>query len=98
MATFKKSAAGELVGQTKGERLAARTTGTASSSLSELKTQFQDQLKCLEQRTDVAIDIFEEASRSGEWRQRVGDRFQINEFCKRRAEIEVDYAKQVSER
>ncbi|KAI6215685.1 hypothetical protein M3Y94_00413500 [Aphelenchoides besseyi] len=48
-----------------------------NSQVKDLKAQFQDQIKCFEHRTDTQITIYHE----------------INEFCKRRADIELEYAK-----
>jgi SLIT-ROBO Rho GTPase activating protein len=45
----------------------------------EIKSQLTEQIKCLEQRTDTQVNILNE----------------INEFVKKRAEIELEYSKQL---
>jgi SLIT-ROBO Rho GTPase activating protein len=45
--------------------------------LKEIKAQLQEQLKCLEQRTETQLGIYHE----------------ISDFCKKRAEIDQGYAK-----
>lgn len=80
--SFRKAATHEFNGQLKGNHLYYFFFNWFINKFCdclEIKIQLQEQLKCLEQRTETQISIYHE----------------INDFCKKRAEIDQDYAKQL---